>query len=52
MNGGPGSSGLFGLFLENGPLEVVRTGPTNEDFNIHLNPKGSWVDVANVVFLD
>ena len=28
VNGGPGSSSMFGLFLENGPLRVTKTGPT------------------------
>lgn len=52
INGGPGSSSMFGLFLENGPLRVYRTGSTADDYTVGLHPEGSWVDVANVVFLD
>ena len=52
INGGPGSSSMFALFLENGPLRVNKTGPTNDDYQIYMNPEGSWVDVANVIFLD
>ena len=52
MNGGPGSSGLFGLFVENGPLKVKRTGTTNDDFQVYLSPDGSWNDIADVIYLD
>jgi carboxypeptidase C (cathepsin A) len=52
INGGPGSSSMFGLFLENGPIRVFRTGTTDDDYEVGLHPEGSWVDVANVVFLD
>jgi len=52
MNGGPGSSGLFGLFVENGPLKVKRTGPTNDDFMVYLSPEGSWNDIADVIYID
>lgn len=52
LNGGPGSSSMFGLWLENGPLRVKRTGTTDDDYIINTNPEGSWVDIANIVFLD
>lgn len=52
MNGGPGSTSMFGLFLENGPLRVLQTGPTMDDFNVDLKPAGSWGDVADIIFLD
>lgn len=52
INGGPGSSSMFGLFLENGPLRVLRNGTSADDYVVGLHPEGSWVDVANVVFLD
>ncbi|CDW71101.1 serine carboxypeptidase [Stylonychia lemnae] len=52
MNGGPGSSGLFGLFIENGPIKVKRTGTTDDDFLVYLSPQGSWNDIADVVYLD
>ncbi len=52
LNGGPGAASMFGLFLENGPLRINKTGPTDDDYLMYLNPEGSWVDVANMIFLD
>jgi carboxypeptidase C (cathepsin A) len=52
MNGGPGSTSMFGLWLENGPLRVRKTGPSMDDFNVFTKPEGSWGDVADVIFLD
>lgn len=52
LNGGPGSSSMFGLFIENGPLRVSKTGAGATDFKVTLNPEGSWVDQANIIFLD
>ena len=52
MNGGPGSTSMFGLFLENGPLRVLQTGPTMDNFTVDLKPGGSWGDIADVIFLD
>jgi carboxypeptidase C (cathepsin A) len=42
---------MFGL-LENGPLRIEKTGPTDDDYRIYLNPEGSWNDVANMIYLD
>jgi carboxypeptidase C (cathepsin A) len=50
MNGGPGATSMFGLFLENGPLRVLQTGEDN--FNVDLKPGGSWADIADIIFLD
>ncbi|CDW85332.1 serine carboxypeptidase [Stylonychia lemnae] len=52
MNGGPGSSSMFGLFLEHGPLKVTRTGEGMDDFSLGLNEKGSWLDIADLVYID
>lgn len=52
LNGGPGSSSMFGLFAENGPLRVERTGSGPNDFSVGLVPGGSWVDEADILFLD
>lgn len=52
LNGGPGSSSMFGLWLENGPLRVKKTGTTDDSYLVGLNPEGSWMDVANIIFLD
>jgi len=43
---------MFGLFAENGPLRVVRTGTTSDDFSIGLNQEGSWFDVSDVLYID
>lgn len=52
LNGGPGAASMFGLFLENGPLRINKTGPTDSDYNVFLNPEGSWADISNIIFLD
>lgn len=52
INGGPGATSMFGLFAENGPLRVQRTGPGADDFVIGLNPQGSWADVGDILFID
>lgn len=52
INGGPGSSSMFGLFLENGPLRINKTGKSDSDYKIYLNPEGSWLDSVNIVYLD
>ena len=52
INGGPGSSSLGGLFLENGPFKVQRTGAGVDDYVVGLAPDGSWADISDVVFVD
>lgn len=42
--GGPGCSGLLGMFLEHGPFRVKEGG------NLQINPY-SWSTLAGVVFL-
>lgn len=42
---------MNGLFLENGPLQVTGTTPDNDDYKVGLR-KGSWGDVADVLYLD
>lgn len=32
LNGGPGAASMFGLFLENGPLRVKKTGKESNDY--------------------
>jgi cathepsin A (carboxypeptidase C) len=51
LNGGPGSSSMFGLFLENGPVRVEKTGPTNDDFLL-VPAQQSWFDDYSVLWLD
>ncbi len=53
LNGGPGDSSMRGLFVENGPLRVARTGTGADDFIVGLaNHEGSWADIADVLYLD
>jgi hypothetical protein len=51
LNGGPGATSMFGLFLENGPLRVERTGPGEDQFVLKPAEK-SWADDYNLIFLD
>lgn len=54
LNGGPGSSSMFGLFMENGPLRVTRVGPNPGDLVVGLpQGGGSWIDEgADLLYLD
>jgi carboxypeptidase C (cathepsin A) len=54
LNGGPGASSMFGLFMENGPLRVEKNGTGSGDFKIGLptDGEGSWLDEADLLFLD
>jgi carboxypeptidase C (cathepsin A) len=55
LNGGPGSSSMFGNFLENGPLQIFDSLDTETGlytFNVTNNPQGSWADTANLIFID
>ena len=45
MNGGPGSTSLYGLFLEHGPFEV---GPGGELSRRRL----TWASKYNVIYID
>ena len=52
MNGGPGATSMFGLFLENGPLRVIQHSKALDDFTVGVSTEGSWGDVADIIFLD
>ena len=41
---------MFGLFLENGPLRVVKNGPGADDYLITMTE--SWVDLGDMVIVD
>ncbi|RKF75113.1 Carboxypeptidase S1-like protein A [Golovinomyces cichoracearum] len=49
LNGGPGSSSMFGLFTENGPCEVIRT--ADGGFTTHPREWG-WDRGANILYID
>ena len=51
INGGPGASSMFGLFLENGPLRIEVTGPGLDDRKL-LPAEFAWTDTYNVIFVD
>ncbi|KAI0798571.1 Alpha/Beta hydrolase protein [Irpex lacteus] len=45
LNGGPGSSSLYGLFFENGPLHIAG------DYSLHPNNQ-SWNKIADYIWID
>ena len=47
LNGGPGSSSLFGLFTEMGPL---RIDPNSGNFKIEKDL--TWTSKANILYID
>ena len=49
LNGGPGSSSMFGLFLENGPCEVVQV--AEGKFGTAARDWG-WDRGSNVLYID
>lgn len=51
INGGPGATSMFGLFLENGPMRVQRTGNGIDDLEVVAADK-SWADDYHLIFVD
>ncbi|KAF2659977.1 serine carboxypeptidase [Lophiostoma macrostomum CBS 122681] len=49
LNGGPGSSSMFGLFVENGPCEVVQL--SDGSYGTQSNPWG-WDRSSNILYID
>jgi carboxypeptidase C (cathepsin A) len=37
LNGGPGSSSVTSIFLENGPLRLNKTGESEDDWVIYVD---------------
>lgn len=49
LNGGPGSSSMIGLFVENGPIKVSQN--TDKTFTVEYIDN-SWVSISNMLFVD
>jgi carboxypeptidase C (cathepsin A) len=49
LNGGPGSSSMFGFFTGNGPCEVVEEG---EDKLATVTREWGWDRASNMLFID
>ncbi|QDS75179.1 hypothetical protein FKW77_008467 [Venturia effusa] len=49
LNGGPGSSSLFGLFTENGPCEVIQTSDGSYGTQSRL---WGWDRISNMLYID
>ena len=43
---------MLGLFLENGPIRITKTGPTDDDYVVGMAPEGSWLEQGDIVFID
>ena len=58
LNGGPGCSSMDGLFLENGPLRLVKSNPTttttddSDGWSIQINPYSWHKAPAYVLYVD
>lgn len=53
MNGGPGSTSMNALFMENGPLRVSQRDPEDLDsFKIVWREADSWLSLGDLLFID
>lgn len=52
LEGGPGTSAMEGQFVGNGPLRIEKTGDTEDDYTVFPNPEGSWLDSADILYID
>ena len=53
LNGGPGSTSMNALFMENGPLRVRQLDPTDPDsFEVTYEPENSWQSIGDLLFVD
>lgn len=52
MNGGPGSTSMNALFMENGPLRVTQPSDDFDDFHITYQPELSWLPLGDIMFVD
>jgi carboxypeptidase C (cathepsin A) len=53
LNGGPGSSSVFGNFLENGPLWIKSSNSTGSVvYDVNNNPQGSWANNSTMIYVD
>ena len=43
---------MGGLFDQNGPLKITKTGPTDDDYIVGLRPEGSWGDIVDLLYID
>ena len=43
---------MEGLFVGNGPIRLTRNGTGLDDYILSTNPQGSWLDQADVLYLD
>ncbi|KAI3805608.1 hypothetical protein L1987_28139 [Smallanthus sonchifolius] len=51
LTGGPGTSGLYPLLYQIGPLSINYDNSTMEKLTLELNPN-SWAKTANILFID
>jgi len=53
LNGGPGSSSVFGNFLENGPLKITSSNSTGSIvYDVNNNIQGSWANNSTMIYVD
>lgn len=52
MNGGPGSTSMNALFMENGPLRVTQTSEDMDSFEIRYDEEVSWLPIGDLLFVD
>lgn len=52
LNGGPGASSIFSSFLLNGPLRIAHYGTCPFEYEVYLEPAGSWADITHMMYLD
>mmetsp|Transcript_31940 Transcript_31940/g.23084 ORF Transcript_31940/g.23084 Transcript_31940/m.23084 type:complete len:85 (+) Transcript_31940:278-532(+) len=54
LNGGPGSTSMNAVYMENGPLraEWTSTEKYSDDYKVTYNYEDSWLNIGSLLFID
>mmetsp|Transcript_113666 Transcript_113666/g.157275 ORF Transcript_113666/g.157275 Transcript_113666/m.157275 type:complete len:110 (+) Transcript_113666:178-507(+) len=54
LNGGPGSTSMNAVFMENGPLKAEWTGTDkySDEYKVIYDHEDSWMNIGSLLFID